>query len=255
MSDFDSHCQRLFAAFDAGEPAPADLIGRLSDDEAYQAQVMMLKRRVGAGHKHIGWKIGQTNRQMREERGEHQPAPGFLLRADRHEDGYELAMGGADNWYLEPELAVCLGEDLAISGVTDKEVQGAIETVAPAFELVRTIKSWSDRALLRAVNGATSGIVLGEGLSAAVSCDELDDLRIRLVVDGSEYADVRGGDVNDNPLESIAWLANYLGGLGEQLKAGQIILAGSYAGLVPMSPGQAWTATIGNYGSVSLTTD
>ena len=63
-------------------------------------------RTLAKGARQAGWKVGQTNRALREERGESMPAPGFLLETDRHASGVELELGDGDPWFLEPEMAV-----------------------------------------------------------------------------------------------------------------------------------------------------
>lgn len=252
MTSFDDKFDQVLKAWNAGEGAPPELIGEFSDDEAYTAQLRMLRLRQADGATHAGWKLGQTNRKMREERGEHQPAPGFLLASDHRTSGTHVDMQGADDWNLEPELALFLGEPLNGPNVTEQDVARAVEAVAPAMELVRPKKTWPDRALLRAVNGSTSGYILGAKMPTTVSRERLDDMRVVLKRNDETHTDVRAGDVNDNPLETIAWLANYLHGLGESLQQGQLVMAGSYAGLVPMSAGESWTAVIGDFGSVSM---
>ena len=71
---------RLLSAWNAGQPMPEDLAGNVTMPEAYRMQAQVLRRRLNAGKQHTGWKIGQTNAQMREERGEDSPAPGFLAK-------------------------------------------------------------------------------------------------------------------------------------------------------------------------------
>ena len=254
MTDFDRNFETLFNAWTTEQEAPSTLAGAFGDDDTYRAQLRMLERRLAQGERHAGWKIGQTNRQMRRERGESQPAPGFLLRSDQHATGLEIDLSGTDDWYMEPELAFALDADLIGPGIDPVVVRRALAGVMPAIELVRPRKDWPDRALLRAVNGATAGFVLGEQLSIQPTARELDAMRVEVAVNGETTHDVIAGEVNDNPLESIAWLANYLTGLGQPLRQGQIILAGSYAGLVPMSAGQHWRAKLGGYGAVECRT-
>ena len=76
---------------------------------------------------------------------------------------------------------------------------------------------------------------------------------MRVVCDEVENASLRGGDVNDHPLHSTAWLANHLSGMGEQMMPGQIVLTGSYTTLLPLQAGQSWRASMGR-GTVNLTT-
>ena len=244
----------LCEAWESGAPSPDSLKGQLTDDNAYRCQLRMLARRVSQGQQLAGWKIGQTNRQMRIDRGEAKPAPGFLLESDRHSSGAVLDLAGATDWSMEPELAFVLSEDLVGPDLDRSAVRSALAGVAPAMELVRPRKDWPDRALQRAVNGSTSGFVLGPLVDVRPTGDELDALDVVVSLDGAQTHHVRGGDVNDNPLDSVAWLGNYLTMLGETLRAGQVVLTGSYAGLIPLTPGQRWSARLGPHGTVELST-
>ena len=84
------------------------------------------------------------------------------------------------------------------------------------------------------------------------STAELDDLRIVCSCDEKTIAQLRGGDANDNPLESTAWLARFLAAHGAALQAGQVILTGTYAGLLPVRPGERWSSKFGNLAEVEL---
>ena len=246
MSDATDHVlDQLLAAFRSGAAEPAGLAGTLDMDTAYSMQVRLLHRLRGGGAKHTGWKIGQTSAAMRAERGEHQPAPGFLLADGAHDSGDTADLSLADEWFIEPELAFVVGSVIRGPGVDAQMVATAVASTHPAFELVKRVPGWNDRALLRAVNGTNAGYVLGPAQAGAPAAAALDALAVRVLCDGAEVASVRGGEVNDNPLESTAWLANYLANLGEALEPGQIVLTGSYTALLPLASGQSWRATIG----------
>ena len=70
----------------AGIPAnsdqdqPEDLSGTLAMADAYPMMMQVLNRRLADGETVSGWKIGQTNYQLRAERGEKHPSP----HANRH---------------------------------------------------------------------------------------------------------------------------------------------------------------------------
>ncbi len=251
--DVDHILDQLLAAFRSGAPEPEALSGTVDLDTAYTIQVRLLHRLRNAGARHTGWKIGQTNAAMRRERGETKPAPGFLLSDVAIDDGAAATLAARENWFLEPELAFVLAAPLNGPGVTEQDVASAVASWHPAFELVKQVPGWTDRVLQRAVNGTNAGYVLGPAQISPIDAAALDALNVQMTCDGTGLVDVRAGDVNDNPLTSTAWLANYLADLGETLAPGHIVLTGSYAGLLPMAPGQAWRATLDGH-AVSLTT-
>jgi 2-keto-4-pentenoate hydratase len=243
---------RILSAWEGAQPAPQDLHGKVSMADAYAMQLQVLSRTVAAGHQHSGWKLGQTNTQLRADRGEHEPAPGFMLAHKQRASGSRLDIEGSEAWYLEPELALILRSDLRGATVTANDVRDAVGGIASAFEVVRKRVGWDDRALQRAVNGSTAGYALGATTPGCPSAAELDDLRIVCSCDDKTIAALRGGDANDNPLQSTAWLARFLAGHGAGLQAGQVILTGTYAGLLPVRAGERWSTKIGDLAAVEL---
>jgi 2-oxopent-4-enoate/cis-2-oxohex-4-enoate hydratase len=243
---------RLLAALEAGEPAPADLAGTVEMDTAYRIQLEVLRRGVAAGRRHAGWKIGLTNPTMRSERGESSPAPGFLFKDAEHESGTPLELAGADDWYLEPELALVLAYEVKGPGITAERVREAVSRVVAAFELVRRRPGWEDRALSRALNVASAGYLLGTGSRGCPEPAALDALPVNLRCDRESKLSTRAGEVNDNPLESTAGLANFLAPLGESRRPGQVILTGSMSALQPLRARQRWQASLGALGAVEL---
>jgi 2-keto-4-pentenoate hydratase len=58
---------------------PAVYEGRLSLDEAYRVQLALIDRRVAAGKRHIGWKVGLTAKAIQAQFGFHEPVFGCIL--------------------------------------------------------------------------------------------------------------------------------------------------------------------------------
>jgi 2-oxo-hept-3-ene-1,7-dioate hydratase len=54
-----------------------------------------------------------------------------------------------------------------------------------------------------------------------------------------------------HPANAIAWLANKLAAHGATIKAGEILLSGSFIRVVPARPGDTFHADFGPLGSVS----
>jgi 2-oxopent-4-enoate/cis-2-oxohex-4-enoate hydratase len=55
-----------------------------------------------------------------------------------------------------------------------------------------------------------------------------------------------------NPLTAVAWLANTLGELGMSLKAGEVILSGSLAAMLPVQAGDSLRMSLGGIGSATV---
>jgi 2-oxopent-4-enoate/cis-2-oxohex-4-enoate hydratase len=54
------------------------------------------------------------------------------------------------------------------------------------------------------------------------------------------------------PANAVAWLANTLGRLGIPLKAGEVVLSGSLAIMVPVKAGDSLRVSIGGIGGCSV---
>jgi 2-oxopent-4-enoate/cis-2-oxohex-4-enoate hydratase len=55
-----------------------------------------------------------------------------------------------------------------------------------------------------------------------------------------------------SPVNSVVWLANTLGSLGVGLKAGEVILSGSLAAMIPVTKGDHFRVAIGGIGGCSV---
>jgi 2-oxopent-4-enoate/cis-2-oxohex-4-enoate hydratase len=53
-------------------------------------------------------------------------------------------------------------------------------------------------------------------------------------------------------VNAVAWLANTLGEFGIELQAGEVILSGSLAPLIPVEPGDSMHMRIGGIGSAAV---
>ena len=228
--------------------------------EAYAVQSAFLGRlaeTVGGGFG--GYKIAYTNAVMRERSGISAPCSGLILRAKIHDSPAELSAADCVRPGIECEVAVGLGADLPAAGApfTLAAVSDAIAWLAASFELVdgraAADGAASDPALKAiAINISNAGAVLGprvadwRGVDLAASYGAM---RVNGEIAGEGY----GRDVMGHPLEPLAWLANSLAARGESLKAGQIILTGSFAPPAMLKAGDSALVAIEGLGEASLT--
>ena len=75
--------------------------------------------------------------------------------------------------------------------------------------------------------------------------------RVPGFVQGDVQRSLRRG-VQGHPAEAVAWLANTLGAFGIPFKAGELILSGSLAPLVPAQAGDRFHMTIEGLGECSV---
>lgn len=86
-----------------------------------------------------------------------------------------------------------------------------------------------------------------------VSFDELPDVPATMFINGEEVGHGIGAAVMKHPLIPLQWLARTLGEQGVSLKAGEVILTGSFCGAAPFKSGDELTVDYGQFGTLSLT--
>ena len=229
--------------------------------EAYAVQSVFLRRLAETDGGGIGgFKIAYTNAIMRERSGISAPCSGLMLRSKIRDSPAALSAADFVRPGIECEVAVCIGADLPASGApyTLDAVSDAIAWLAASFELVdgraaADGEAAADPALKAiATNISNAGAVLGPRVSDWRGVD-LASSHGAMRVNGEVVGEGYGRDVMGHPLEPLAWLANSLATRGESLKAGQIVLTGSFAPPFTLKAGDAASVYIEGLGEATLT--
>jgi 2-oxopent-4-enoate/cis-2-oxohex-4-enoate hydratase len=224
-------------------------------DDAYRISLHLLQRRRDEGERVIGKKIGVTSKAVQDMLEVHQPDFGFLLDAMQVPDGscVSLARTGLIQPRAEGEIAFVLKKDLRGPGVTEEQVLDATDYVAPCFEIVDSrIRDWKIRIQDTVADNASCGIfALG---AARVSPRSLDLAAVRMDIhkNGGHVASGTGAAVQGHPATAVAWLANTLGRFGIPFLAGEIILSGSLAPLLPIAIGDRFELSLAGIGGASI---
>ena len=224
-------------------------------DDAYQISLRMLQRRTAEGEKVIGKKIGVTSKPVQDMLGVHQPDFGFMTDAMHYENGAVVSLAEANliQPRAEGEIAFVLKADLNGPGVTEADVLAATDYVTPCFEIVDSrIRDWKIKIQDTVADNASCGIfVMGE---AKVDPASLDLAAVEMIVEcnGKQVAQGLGSAVQGHPCTAVAWVANTLGAYGITLNAGDIILSGSLAPLLPITPGDRYHMTLTGIGEASI---
>jgi 2-oxopent-4-enoate/cis-2-oxohex-4-enoate hydratase len=226
----------------------------LDVDDAYAISLGVLARRIRAGERVVGKKIGVTSKAVQDMLGVHQPDFGFLT------DRMWIADGGtvhiAESMIqprAEAEIALILRSGLKGPGVTPVDVLAATESIAPCFEIVDSrIANWDIRIVDTVADNASCGVfVLGASRLDPRPLD-LAALRARVRKNGQPLSEGLGSAVQGSPLASVAWLANTLGRYGVSLEAGEVILSGSLVPLETARPGDRFELELEGVGSASV---
>lgn len=222
-------------------------------EDAYHIQQRMVARRLEAGEHVVGKKIGVTSRVVQNMLQVFQPDFGWLLSGMMYNEGESVPIDSLIQARAEGEIAFLLKRDLIGPGVTIIDVLAATEGVMTCFEIVDSrITDWKIRIQDTVADNASCGVfVLGDKL---VSPRDVDLITCGMVIEknGEIVTTGAGAAALGSPLNAVAWLANTLGSLGIPLKAGEIILSGSLAALVPIQAGDNLRVSIGGIGQCSV---
>ena len=226
----------------------------ISIEDAYHISLRMVNLRVDKdGEQIVGKKIGVTSKPVQEMLGVFQPDFGFLTDRMEYPDAAEIPIAGI---LIQPraegEIAFRLQKDLVGPGVTEADVLDATETIIPCFEIVDSrIDDWKIKIQDTVADNASCGVyVLGRNEVDPRDYD-LPNLKMKIYKNGEFHSEGLGSAVQGNPLTAVAWLANTLGEFGIPFKAGEVILSGSLAPLIPVVPGDEMSLEIEGIGGCS----
>ncbi|MGI9283785.1 MAG: 2-oxopent-4-enoate hydratase [Pseudomonadales bacterium] len=223
-------------------------------EDAYHISLQMVKRRVEAGERIIGKKIGVTSKAVQNMLNVHQPDFGYLTDAMVFTSGAEMPVS---ELLIAPkaegEIAFILKNDLIGPGISNADVLQATDCVMPCFEIVDSrIKDWQIKIQDTVADNASCGLfVLGD---KAISPQHIDLVTAGMVVEknGAIISTGAGAAALGSPLNCVAWLANTLGEFGIPLKAGEVILSGSLVPLEAVQAGDYMRVDVGGIGSASV---
>ena len=231
--DEQAAIEEFWAARARGEYFPAQWFDRLTLDQAYRIQFGLISRRIAAGERQIGWKVGLTAVAIQQQFGFHEPVFGCIL--DSKPSGHVFGRDGLIRPGFEPEL--CLRVGVTLSGEVDAaSVRGAIDAVYPALEIIETRGDLSAQiAVAMADNAQQKTVVLGEPV--ALGGLALDEVAATVRINDAVVATGTGDAVLGNPLNSVIWLARKLTEFGRGIEAGEIIMSGSFTRQFPIAAG------------------
>lgn len=224
---------------------PPAYFGKLSIDQAYAIQLGLIARRCAAGEKQIGWKVGLTAPAIQQQFGFHEPVFGCVLESQS--SGHVFAPDSLIAPGFENELCMRLCADLS-GKITLDEARAAIDVVYPSLEIIETRGPFTEQiALALADNAQQRTVILGEPTPLPA---DLPAIEARVSINGSPVAAGTGDAVLGNPLNSIVWLAGKLGAYGRSLKAGEIVMTGSFTRQFPIAPGDRIETVFSGVGAV-----
>ncbi|HLM27787.1 MAG TPA: hypothetical protein VK304_12560 [Thermoleophilaceae bacterium] len=195
-------------------------------------QLAEWRRTLDAGADRIGWKIGLNVPEIQRKLGLREPVIGHLTTATQLEEGATFDGASATELRVEPEVAVHMG------------VNGEIAGYGAAIEIVDTGAAPPDVEEIVAINVFHRGFVLAEaqpsmpaGLDAEVRIDE----------------EVRAsGEAPPHFSDVVELVGRLLAETGEELRSGDVIIAGSLTPPQPVRRGERVQVGLGPLGSPTV---
>jgi 2-oxo-hept-3-ene-1,7-dioate hydratase len=221
-------------------------------EDAYAISTIVHRRRLAAGRKLIGHKVGLTSKAMQRSSNIDEPDFGYLHDDMIVPDGAKLAHADFCRPRVEVELAFVLGRRLMGPGVRLTDVLAATDYVVPALEIVDA-RVQDPRKIFDTVadNGAAAGIVMGGRPVRPLDVDLRWIGGIMYKNSEIEETGLAAG-VLGHPAMGVAWLANKIGAMGTPLEAGHVVLAGSFTRVVFAAKGDTVHGDFGPLGGISV---
>jgi 2-oxo-hept-3-ene-1,7-dioate hydratase len=228
-------------------------------DDGYAVQREWVKLELADGRRIRGRKIGLTSRAMQLSSQITEPDFAPLMDDMFFDAGGDIPIDRFIAPRVEVEFAFVLGRPLRGPGVTLFDVLRAAEWVTPAVEIIDARIEQFDRETKapRKVFDTISDFAANAGIVTGGRPMRPQDLDLRwagamLFKNGVIEETGLGAAVLNHPANGIAWLANKIAPWGEQLEAGDIVLAGSFTRPTPAVRGDSFHVDYGPLGAVAF---
>lgn len=227
--------------------------------DSYAIQRAWVSKKIADGRKVIGHKIGLTSKAMQQALGIDQPDSGVLFDDMLFADTGEVPTARFISTRIEAELAFVLKRDICGADRSIFDVMNATDYVVPALEILdtRILRVDPETKTARKIydtvadNAANAGIVMG---GRPVRPADIDMRWVGAIVSrnaGIEETGLAAG-VLGHPATGIVWLLRRLAEQeGSGLKAGEVVLAGSFIRPIETKKGDTIHADYGSLGTVS----
>ena len=232
---------------------------QMTIEDGYAIQREWVKLELSAGRVIKGRKIGLTSRAMQLSSQITEPDYAPLMDDMFFDAGGDIPIDRFIAPRVEVELAFILAKPLQGPGVTLFDVLSASEWVTPAIEIIDSRIEQFDRdtkaprKVFDTISdfAANAGIVLG-GRPVRPHDVDLRWVGAMLFKNGVIEETGLAAGVLNHPATGVAWLANKIAPHGEHLRAGDVVLAGSFTRPTPAVAGDTFQVDYGPLGAVGF---
>jgi 2-oxopent-4-enoate/cis-2-oxohex-4-enoate hydratase len=227
--------------------------GLVSVDDAYAIQQHNVARRVAAGERLVGRKVGITSKAVMDWLGVDQPDFGALLHTMAVDDGGSCKAADLIAPRVEGEVAFVLGRDLTDPRTTSVEVVDATAWIAASIEIIDSrVRDWKIKLADTIADNASSARFVVSSRPASLRGLDLPLVGCALRKNGRVASSGAGAACLGNPVNAVAWLARALAARGTPLRAGDIVLSGALCPVVPVAAGDVVDLDVAGVGRCSV---
>jgi len=202
-----------------------------------EAQAARQRARLAAGERRAGWKIALNDPRVQRALGIAAPVIGYMTSATVVPTGEPHSLAGALRPAIEPEIAIHVGEE------------GEIAALGTALEVIDVDMPFEDLGAILEHNVFHRAAALGPPVAGATS---LAGRTGRMTRDGGEEAAIDVAQAALDPAETVRLVSGYLEAVGDALRPGDVIIAGSLVTAVPLSGDGRVALEVDGLGSVAL---
>lgn len=232
--------------------APPPALAQIDVSAAYRVQDSLVARRVAAGDRVAGWKLGITSSAKQHAMGLTTPVFGRIFADGQISNAGTRPCSAFIAPRAEPELAFCLARELDPAG-DRAALLAAVEWVAAAVEITdgRYLSGKRTAVELIADNTAAASYALGTPYALA-DAPPLDAIDTTIARNGEIISRGSTRDVLGDPLAALALLAGHLQAYGLRAGPGSIVLSGAITDAFALSAGDWVAATLSGLGDVTV---
>jgi len=221
-------------------------------DDGYEVAHRMRGLREARGERAVGRKIGGTNPATYAQSGAEGPMWNFIYDSAAHDIAGRRGtceLGEFRQPRLEPEIVLHVSE-APQAGMSQHEIVGCIDRVALGYEIVHSpFVDWKvsppDSV---AAFGLHQAMFVGRWHDITTDretwVERLRSIKVTTSNDSGEEASGSSGDVLGSPLNALRAIVDDIARHPDwsPVVAGEIISTGTVTRLMPVEPGQVWTA-------------
>lgn len=222
-------------------------------DDAYAVQQINVQRKLAAGARLVGRKVGITSQAVMDWLKVKEPDFGALLDTMCVDDGGVCERASLLQARVEGEVAFVLDRDLDHEACTVVDVVAATAWVSASIEIIDSrIAEWKLSLVDTVADNASSARFVVSSTKASLQGLDLTLVGCALRKNGRIASTGAGAACLANPVNAVAWLARTLAKAGTPLRAGDVVLSGALCPVVAVEAGDVVTLDVGGVGRCAV---